>query len=95
MKKKQENPQKSSLLGQLSALEIDGQLTTSVRRASYLRAICSSFGLQGARSSACPPTASSAQSQQPEFRNKTRHHTRLLNHAQPILHHLQAVLRGY
>lgn len=46
MKKKQENPQKSSLLGQLSALEIDGQLTTSVRRASHLRAICSSFGLQ-------------------------------------------------
>lgn len=46
MKKKQEKPQKSSLLGQLSALEIDGQLTVPVSRASYLRSICSGFGLE-------------------------------------------------
>lgn len=46
MQQNTENQQKNSLLGQLSDLEIGGQLTVSVSRASYLRAICSNFGLQ-------------------------------------------------
>ena len=39
------NPGKS-VLGQLSELEVGAQLTLPVCRASYIRAICSSFGLQ-------------------------------------------------
>lgn len=46
MKQIAENQQKKSLLGQLGELEIGGHITVSVRRTSYLRSICSSFGLE-------------------------------------------------
>lgn len=41
-----ENQRKKSLLGQLNALEVGEELTVSVSRSSYLKSICTSFGLQ-------------------------------------------------
>ena len=35
-----------SLLGQLAALRVGEELTVPVSRSSYLRSICTSFGLQ-------------------------------------------------
>ena len=46
MKRIEVNNQCKSVLGQLSQLEVGAQLTLPVCRASYIRAICSSFGLQ-------------------------------------------------
>ena len=46
MKQITENQQKKSLLGQLGELEIGGRITVPVSRTSYLRSICSSFGLE-------------------------------------------------
>lgn len=46
MKQIAENQQKKSLLGQLGELEIGGHITVPVSRTSYLRSICSSFGLE-------------------------------------------------
>lgn len=40
------NQRKKSLLGQLNALEVGEELTVSVSRSSYLKSICSSFGLE-------------------------------------------------
>ena len=40
------NQRKKSLLGQLNALEVGEELTVSVSRSSYLKSICTSFGLQ-------------------------------------------------
>lgn len=40
------NQRKKSLLGQLNALEVGEALTVSVSRSSYLKSICTSFGLQ-------------------------------------------------
>lgn len=40
------NQRRTSLLGQLAALEVGEELTVPVTRASYLRSICVSFGLQ-------------------------------------------------
>lgn len=41
-----ENQRKKSLLGQLNSLEVGEALTVSVSRSSYLKSICTSFGLQ-------------------------------------------------
>lgn len=46
MNKKPKNQRKKSLLGQLSDLAVGEELTVSVSRASYLKSICVSFGLQ-------------------------------------------------
>lgn len=40
------NQRKKSLLGQLNSLEVGEALTVSVSRSSYLKSICTSFGLQ-------------------------------------------------
>lgn len=40
------NQRKKSLLGQLNSLEVGEELTVSVSRSSYLKSICTSFGLQ-------------------------------------------------
>ena len=46
MKENAENQHQKALLGQLSELPVGGIITVSVSRASYLRAICSTYGLQ-------------------------------------------------
>ena len=46
MKETSENQRKNSLLGQLSLLEVGETLTVPVSRLSYLKSICTSFGLQ-------------------------------------------------
>lgn len=40
------NQRKKTLLGQLRDLEVGEALTVSVSRSSYLKSICTSFGLQ-------------------------------------------------
>lgn len=40
------NQRKKTLLGQLRDLEVGEELTVSVSRSSYLKSICTSFGLQ-------------------------------------------------
>lgn len=40
------NQRIKSLLGQLNALEVGEELTVPVSRSSYLKSICTSFGLQ-------------------------------------------------
>lgn len=46
MTKTTKNQRKKSLLGQLSSLEIGEELTVPVSRSSYLRSICTGFGLE-------------------------------------------------
>lgn len=46
MKETSENQRKNSLLGQLRLLEVGETLTVPVSRSSYLKSICTSFGLQ-------------------------------------------------
>jgi hypothetical protein len=46
MSETSKNQPKKSLLGQLSNLEVGEELTVPVSRASYLKSICVSFGLQ-------------------------------------------------
>ena len=46
MKETTENQRKNSLLGQLRLLEVGETLTVPVSRSSYLKSICTSFGLQ-------------------------------------------------
>lgn len=46
MKETSENQRKNSLLGQLRLLEIGETLTVPVSRSSYLKSLCTSFGLQ-------------------------------------------------
>lgn len=46
MNEKSKNQRKKSLLGQLSNLAVGEELTVPVSRASYLKSICVSFGLQ-------------------------------------------------
>ena len=46
MKEKSENQRKNNLLGQLRCLAVGETLTVPVSRASYLKTICVSFGLQ-------------------------------------------------
>ena len=49
MKKIAENHPGSSLLGQLNSLSVGEQITVPVSRTSYLRSICTTFGLQWGR----------------------------------------------
>lgn len=46
MKETSENQRKNSLLGQLRCLDVGGTLTVPVSRSSYLKSLCTSFGLQ-------------------------------------------------
>ena len=46
MKETSENQRKNSLLGQLRSLAVGETLTVPVSRSSYLKSICTSFGLQ-------------------------------------------------
>ncbi len=46
MKKNTENQRPESLLGQLNSLEVGEQFTVPVSRCSYLRSICTTFGLE-------------------------------------------------
>lgn len=46
MNETSKNQRKKSLLGQLSDLAVGEELTVPVRRSSYLKSICVSFGLQ-------------------------------------------------
>lgn len=46
MKETSENQRKNSLLGQLRCLAVGETLTVPVSRSSYLKSICTNFGLQ-------------------------------------------------
>lgn len=48
-KKKPENHPKKSLLGEVQKLDVGETLTVSVDRLSYLKQICTTFGLQWGR----------------------------------------------
>lgn len=45
-KNTEENQQKNSLLGQLRTLEVGEELTLPAARSSYLKSLCTGFGLE-------------------------------------------------